>query len=269
MVFFLLPLLPLDTLPDWCFLLVVVVPILMRAFAFDFSEGLLQPLVGGCYCGPVPAIPPSLGRPAVFDLFEKPPESACLEPCVPDVGTRMKTTSAHFAIYSLPEVWHSRNPNTLHTPPRLEFWLGANASNVPLYSPPAIYITKNKKEMKTLLLSIAAATAASTFSLLPSYADAQTGIITAQRPWEAKLKAHASLKDGTKRCLFLHGVGEDTDGPATSTYEDYWGKVHEHTPQCGERVFWHRDTSNMAFNDPRLVNYYCSLIKAPSGVVNG
>ena len=117
----------------------------------------------------------------------------------------------------------------------------------------------------TTIFSVATAAAVAAVSC----ASAQTGVVTADRPWEAKLQSHAEETDGTKRCLFLHGVGEDTDTAATPTYEGYWGKVHEHTPQCGERVFWHRDTSNMAFNDPRLVGYYCDLLKAPSGVVNG
>ena len=119
--------------------------------------------------------------------------------------------------------------------------------------------------MKIAFLAFAASVS-SLFDQSNAKYHADVGIveIAAQKPWEAELQSRAALADGTKRCLFLHGVGEDTDSAATSTYEGYWGKVHEHTPQCGERVFWHRDTSNRAFNDPTLVNYYCEMLKSPS-----
>lgn len=72
-----------------------------------------------------------------------------------------------------------------------------------------------------------------------------------------------SLKSDVKKktCIFLHGVGneEEIAGPPTHEYTDYWGNVHEYTPQCSERWFIREETKLRGWDDKELQIAYCNL----------
>jgi len=64
---------------------------------------------------------------------------------------------------------------------------------------------------------------------------------------------------GAKDCVFLHGTGvHTTTGPVT-TFPAYWGSVESYTTQCASSIFIHQDTVTRPFNDPALMQAYCSL----------
>ena len=50
----------------------------------------------------------------------------------------------------------------------------------------------------------------------------------------AALPGVSASADGAE-CYFIHGAGRSDPGPPTPTFEQYWGKVIEHTPQCATR----------------------------------
>jgi len=68
-----------------------------------------------------------------------------------------------------------------------------------------------------------------------------------------------------KDCVFLHGSGELEEGPVTSTFTEYWGNVHEYTPQCKTRTFNHDDTTHQAFDEERLMRRYCDVATGKVG----
>lgn len=75
-----------------------------------------------------------------------------------------------------------------------------------------------------------------------------------------------------KRCVFLHGAGQDpsTVGPPTPTDTDkYWGDVTgKYAPAaCDSFVFNHDDTVTQAFDDPVLMDNYCKVATDGTGTV--
>jgi hypothetical protein len=66
----------------------------------------------------------------------------------------------------------------------------------------------------------------------------------------------------TKTCVFLHGVGQslsEKGPPLFDKWPDYWGNVHEYTPQCKERIFIREETKMRGWNDLNLQQSYCSV----------
>jgi len=70
--------------------------------------------------------------------------------------------------------------------------------------------------------------------------------------------------DSKKDCVFLHGSGQKAYSPPTTTFTDYWGKVHEYSTQCATTVFVHADTLNSFFDDPKLMQTYADITVAGS-----
>jgi hypothetical protein len=62
-----------------------------------------------------------------------------------------------------------------------------------------------------------------------------------------------------KTCIFLHGSGELEVREPTNTREDYWGNVHEYTPQCSERWFIWTNTKIYGWDSHDLQKQYCEL----------
>ncbi|KAL0485861.1 hypothetical protein AKO1_002127 [Acrasis kona] len=75
------------------------------------------------------------------------------------------------------------------------------------------------------------------------------------------MRANAFIDQPRKRCVFLHGVGQFLvqKGPVTNEFEEYWGKVHQFTPQCSERWFIREETKNKGWNDAGLQRAYCDI----------
>ncbi|OQR81001.1 hypothetical protein ACHHYP_16864, partial [Achlya hypogyna] len=66
-----------------------------------------------------------------------------------------------------------------------------------------------------------------------------------------------SCKGKKRPCLFVHGVGEKTSAPLTSTFTDTWGDVHNHAPCCSSFAFAHYESVQRAWNDPSTQNEFC------------
>ena len=62
-----------------------------------------------------------------------------------------------------------------------------------------------------------------------------------------------------KICIFLHGSGETLVQPPSNSRADYWGNIHQFTPQCSERWFIAMDTKNYGWDDLELQKRYCEL----------
>jgi hypothetical protein len=62
-----------------------------------------------------------------------------------------------------------------------------------------------------------------------------------------------------KVCVFLHGAGQDEDNTIVNEWTNYWGNIHEFTPQCSERWFIRRDTRNRGWDSELLQQDYCKL----------
>lgn len=63
-------------------------------------------------------------------------------------------------------------------------------------------------------------------------------------------------------CVFLHGVGQtiqEKGPPLFGEWIDYWGYVHQYTPQCKERIFIREETKMRGWNDQDLQKSYCSV----------
>jgi hypothetical protein len=65
----------------------------------------------------------------------------------------------------------------------------------------------------------------------------------------------------TKTCIFLHGVGntQEEAGPPVHEYPDYWGQVHEFTPQCKERWFIREETKSRGWDNLELQQAFCNM----------
>ncbi|KAL0491601.1 hypothetical protein AKO1_000164 [Acrasis kona] len=65
----------------------------------------------------------------------------------------------------------------------------------------------------------------------------------------------------TKRCVFLHGVGQFLirKGPVSSEFTRYWGDIQKYTPQCSERFFIREETKTRGWNDVELQRTYCDV----------
>jgi len=76
-----------------------------------------------------------------------------------------------------------------------------------------------------------------------------------------------------KRCVFLHGAGQDpsTVGPPTATDTDkYWGgdDIMKYLPSsCTETVFNHDDTVTLRFDSDTLMDNYCNVASDGSGTI--
>jgi len=77
---------------------------------------------------------------------------------------------------------------------------------------------------------------------------------------EKPLRARAA-EPKQKVCIFLHGVGnsDDISGPPVHEFPDYWGNVHEYTPQCSERWFIREETKKRGWDDKDLQRAFCQL----------
>ncbi|OQS03861.1 hypothetical protein THRCLA_03855, partial [Thraustotheca clavata] len=64
-------------------------------------------------------------------------------------------------------------------------------------------------------------------------------------------------KGQMKPCLFVHGVGEKSSAPPTSTYSDTWGDVQNHAPCCSSFAFAHYESVQRAWNDPSSQQEFC------------
>ncbi|KAL0483659.1 hypothetical protein AKO1_013911 [Acrasis kona] len=74
-------------------------------------------------------------------------------------------------------------------------------------------------------------------------------------------RGRAVSTDATKRCVFLHGVGQYLveKGPISDQFVQYWGNVHKYTPQCKERLFIKEETKGRGWNDVELQRAYCDV----------
>eukprot|EP00455_Lapot_gusevi_P005987 TRINITY_DN1255_c0_g1_i3.p1 TRINITY_DN1255_c0_g1~~TRINITY_DN1255_c0_g1_i3.p1 ORF type:complete len:161 (-),score=20.11 TRINITY_DN1255_c0_g1_i3:56-538(-) len=63
----------------------------------------------------------------------------------------------------------------------------------------------------------------------------------------------------SKTCLFLHGSGRPEQSAPTTTFTDYWGKVHEKVPQCNQTIFSHHDTVTKTWTDEYNLRAICAL----------
>lgn len=80
----------------------------------------------------------------------------------------------------------------------------------------------------------------------------------------------SSNSDDGKVCVFLHGAGEPSDlPPVTRKYADYWGSVHDFTPQCSERHFVRAETTFRGWDSTYLQKTFCALAADPTGQTNG
>jgi len=73
----------------------------------------------------------------------------------------------------------------------------------------------------------------------------------------------------SKECVFLHGAGESSFSPATSSFTGYWGDVHMVTSQCSAHIFIHANTNDFGWDSPILMEYYCNISLSGSRALNG
>jgi hypothetical protein len=66
-------------------------------------------------------------------------------------------------------------------------------------------------------------------------------------------------------CLFIHGTGQTGWSNATTSFEDYWGKIADYTPQCRTRMFNHFETISLPFDSELLTNAACEFIAGGIG----
>ncbi|KAL9644367.1 hypothetical protein ABK040_005825 [Willaertia magna] len=72
-----------------------------------------------------------------------------------------------------------------------------------------------------------------------------------------------------KVCIFIHGAGGTGNiAPNNQSYPEYWGDIEMWTPQCKERWFLRRKTSDIGWDDLKLQRYYCSMAMEKSGFKN-
>ena len=64
-----------------------------------------------------------------------------------------------------------------------------------------------------------------------------------------------------RACVFLHGAGNPGSSPATASYKEYWGSVHDHTPGCARRYFMHEETLRVGWEDAPLQQAVCALLR--------
>ncbi|RHY85303.1 hypothetical protein DYB37_012131 [Aphanomyces astaci] len=77
-------------------------------------------------------------------------------------------------------------------------------------------------------------------------------------------------KGAKKPCLFVHGSGEATAGPPTSSFSSYWGDVS--SPCCSSSTFVHWDTVSQGWDDAALQHEFCkaaadAATQSSSGVI--
>lgn len=61
----------------------------------------------------------------------------------------------------------------------------------------------------------------------------------------------------SKTCLFVHGGAGDQRRLATSTYDDYWGEVHQYVNDACEPKFLHLPMRDSAWDSPSLAIDFC------------
>lgn len=62
-------------------------------------------------------------------------------------------------------------------------------------------------------------------------------------------------------CIFLHGVGisESEAGEPMDQWPDYWGYIHDYTPQCKVRKFIRVNSLTRGWDDKDLQQSFCNL----------
>eukprot|EP00742_Colponemidia_sp_Colp-10_P001037 GILJ01001123.1.p1 GENE.GILJ01001123.1~~GILJ01001123.1.p1 ORF type:complete len:545 (-),score=44.58 GILJ01001123.1:193-1827(-) len=82
----------------------------------------------------------------------------------------------------------------------------------------------------------------------------------AMRPGEPSWYELRILSDKMVPCVFLHGVGNTDIGTPADTFPQYWGKVHDTTPQCSKRTFVREETKMRGWDDISLQKAYCAVL---------
>jgi len=67
--------------------------------------------------------------------------------------------------------------------------------------------------------------------------------------------------------VFLHGIGQTTTGPATTSFQTYWGSVESVVPStlCASSVFIQQDTTTRGWDNAELQEAYCALAVGDAG----
>jgi hypothetical protein len=60
-------------------------------------------------------------------------------------------------------------------------------------------------------------------------------------------------------CIFLHGVGQSESGNVTDTFVEYWGNIHENTPQCDKRYFIKEESLSRGWDNIELQKSFCKV----------
>jgi len=76
---------------------------------------------------------------------------------------------------------------------------------------------------------------------------------------QMKSKQILKVNGPGKVCVFLHGAGEEPDLPVLNKHKDYWGNIHEFTPQCSKRLFIRADTTRRGWDSTYLQKTFCDL----------
>ena len=74
------------------------------------------------------------------------------------------------------------------------------------------------------------------------------------------LVGSAAEFEPVRACVFLHGAGNPDSRPATASYNEYWGSVHDRTEGCARHYFLHEDTLRVGWEDAMLQRAVCALL---------
>ncbi|OQS05070.1 hypothetical protein THRCLA_02747 [Thraustotheca clavata] len=78
-------------------------------------------------------------------------------------------------------------------------------------------------------------------------------------------KSSCACKSTPKPCLFVHGVGQATNGPLLNTFKDSWGEIHDHAPCCSSIKFAQFETTKRGWANDELQQQFCSAALQVSG----
>ncbi|KAL3848140.1 hypothetical protein ACJMK2_019017 [Sinanodonta woodiana] len=70
-----------------------------------------------------------------------------------------------------------------------------------------------------------------------------------------------------KSCVYVHGIGVNSDSYSDDIKKQYWSNVRSFTPQCSDHRFIMLDTVNYGWDDVKLHDKFCSIAAGKTSVI--